>query len=228
MFMRLCSLNLKWLQEEHVAMLQKEMKKERRERQTVKPSRLQDLRETLAAQQAHLQYLHGFKSQAEQQQATNAALALEVQQASELHAERKRTLDIAMETVQQLKQQLEAVRQRVDHRNNLENDSKLAEVEKLWTKLRAGTERNSKQHAKFGQQQKLLAKLEHKLALVDEALKEKGQEFQRHKDKTQKKNEAVSAAHHGTGHGQASLQVYLAKPDTGALYKAPTSSCKGG
>uniref|UniRef100_A0A8C4PW02 Ras association domain-containing protein n=1 Tax=Eptatretus burgeri TaxID=7764 RepID=A0A8C4PW02_EPTBU len=62
--------------EEHVAMLQKEMKKERRERQTVKPSRLQDLRETLAAQQAHLQYLHGFKSQAEQQQATNAALGM--------------------------------------------------------------------------------------------------------------------------------------------------------
>uniref|UniRef100_UPI00358DE232 apoptosis-stimulating of p53 protein 2-like isoform X2 n=1 Tax=Myxine glutinosa TaxID=7769 RepID=UPI00358DE232 len=212
--------------EEHVALLQKEMKQRRRQKQAVRESRLQDLHETVAAQEAHLQRLRGFKSQIEHQQATNDVLALEVQQASALHAQRKRTLEIAMETVQQLKQQLEAVRQRIDHKNDLENDSKLAEAEQLRLKLRAGTERNSKQHAKLEQQQEVLAKLEHKVTLVDEALNEKGQEFQRHKDKAQQNNEAVSAAHHGTRHGQAGLHVYLAKPDTSAVYKTPTSPCK--
>ncbi|XP_065816136.1 apoptosis-stimulating of p53 protein 2-like [Labrus bergylta] len=185
--------------------------------------RLQQLRENAQNQEAKLRRVRGLRGQVEQKRLSNSKLVEEIEQMTGLFQQKQRELLVAVSRVEELSDQLEALRS-----NRFEppfppsyhnNTSSTAELERLYKELQLRNKLNHDQSGRLQQQRDSLNKRNLEVASMDRRLAELRQRLWKKKAALQQKenlpvtSDGVAPQHCG-GSRVAAVGPYIQSSST--------------
>ncbi|XP_068582892.1 apoptosis-stimulating of p53 protein 2-like isoform X2 [Cebidichthys violaceus] len=196
--------------------------------ETSDQERLQQLRENAHNQEAKLRRVRALRGQVEQKRLTNSKLVEEIEQMTGLFQQKQRELLVAVSRVEELSDQLEALRS-----NRLEallppapppppphslhhhhNTSSTAELERLYKELQLRNKLNQDQSGRLQQQRDSLNKRNLEVVSMDRRLAELRQRLWKKKAALQQKENLPAASdgvapQHGVGSRVAAVGPYI-------------------
>uniref|UniRef100_A0AAR2JGJ9 Tumor protein p53 binding protein, 2a n=1 Tax=Pygocentrus nattereri TaxID=42514 RepID=A0AAR2JGJ9_PYGNA len=144
---------------------------QRQQHQTSEQEKLQRLRENVEKQEARLKKVRALKGQVEQKRLSNGKLVEEIEQMNNLFQQKQRELVVAVSKVEELSRQLEMLKNgKMDALHD--NQSSVAELDRLYRELQLRNNMNQEQNAKLQQQRESLNKKNQEVAAMDKRVSE--------------------------------------------------------
>ncbi|XP_056136569.1 apoptosis-stimulating of p53 protein 2-like [Lampris incognitus] len=175
--------------EQHLRYLR--LQEQRQQQQPSEQERLQQLRENAHNQEAKLRRVRALRGQVEQKRLSNSKLVEEIEQMSGLFHHKQRELLVAVARVEELSQQLEALRssraEHLPHHPASSSSSSATELERLCKELQLRNKLNQEQSVKLQQQKDCLSKKNLEVAAMDRRLAELRQRLWKKKAALQQK-----------------------------------------
>ncbi|XP_041866912.1 apoptosis-stimulating of p53 protein 2-like isoform X2 [Melanotaenia boesemani] len=142
---------------------------QRQQQQASEQEKLQRLRENIANQEARLKKVRALKGQVEQKRLSNGKLVEEIEQMNNLFQQKQRELVMASSKVEELSRQLELLKNgKMD--NFHDNQSSVAELDRLYKELQLRNKLNQDQNSKLQQQRESLNKRNMEVAAMDKRI----------------------------------------------------------
>ncbi|GCC34374.1 hypothetical protein chiPu_0012847 [Chiloscyllium punctatum] len=149
--------------EQHLRYLKQQ---DHREQQAAEQEKLQKLREIAECQEAKLKNVRSLKGQVEQNRLSNGKLVEEIEQMNSLFQQKQRELVVAVAKVEELTRQLDMLKSgKIDGYHD--NQSVVAELDRLYKELQARNKLNQEQNAKLQHQRESLNKRNSEVASMD-------------------------------------------------------------
>ncbi|KAM4603921.1 apoptosis-stimulating of p53 protein 2-like [Polymixia lowei] len=162
-----------------------------KQQQVSEQDRLRQLRENAHNQEAKLRRVRALRGQVEQKRLSNSKLVEEVEHMTGLFQQKQGELLVAVTRVEELSQQLEALRSsRVEpppHLPTSSSSSSSAELERLYRELQLRNRLNQEQSAKLQQQRDSLSRRNLEVATMDRRVAELRQRLWKKKSALQQK-----------------------------------------
>ncbi|XP_028844157.1 apoptosis-stimulating of p53 protein 2a isoform X2 [Denticeps clupeoides] len=144
---------------------------QRQQQQASEQEKLQRLRENVENQEARLKKVRALKGQVEQKRLSNGKLVEEIEQMNSLFQQKQRELMVAVSKVEELSRQLEILKNgKVEAFRD--NQSSVAELDRLYKELQLRNKLNQDQNAKLQQQRESLNKRNQEVAAMDKRVNE--------------------------------------------------------
>nr|XP_033794833.1 apoptosis-stimulating of p53 protein 2 isoform X2 [Geotrypetes seraphini] len=144
---------------------------QRQQQQATEQEKLKRLREIAEAQEAKLKKVRALKGHVEQKRLSNGKLVEEIEHMNNLFQQKQRELVVAASKVEELSRQLEMLKNgRIDGYHD--NQSTVAELDKLYKELQLRNKLNQEQNAKLQQQRESLNKRNSEVAAMDKRVNE--------------------------------------------------------
>uniref|UniRef100_A0A3Q3WMM3 Uncharacterized protein n=1 Tax=Mola mola TaxID=94237 RepID=A0A3Q3WMM3_MOLML len=144
---------------------------QRQQQQATEQEKLQRLRENIENQESRLKKVRALKGQVEQKRLSNGKLVEEIEQMNSLFQQKQRELVMAASKVEELNRQLELLKNgKMD--NFHDNQSSVAELDRLYKELQLRNKLNQDQNSKLQQQRENLNKRNLEVASMDKRISE--------------------------------------------------------
>ncbi|KFP02001.1 Apoptosis-stimulating of p53 protein 2, partial [Calypte anna] len=144
---------------------------QRQLQQAAEQEKLKRLKEIAENQEAKLKKVRALKGHVEQKRLSNGKLVEEIEQISSLFQQKQRELVLAVSKVEELTRQLEMLKNgRIDGYHD--NQSAVAELDRLYKELQLRNKLNQEQNAKLQQQRECLNKRNSEVAVMDKRVNE--------------------------------------------------------
>ncbi|XP_061645618.1 apoptosis-stimulating of p53 protein 2a isoform X2 [Phyllopteryx taeniolatus] len=144
---------------------------QRHQQQASEQEKLQRLRDNIENQEGRLKKVRALKGQVEQKRLSNGKLVEEIEQMNNLFLQKQRELVMAASKVEELSRQLDLLKSgKVD--NYHDNQSSVAELERLYKELQLRNKLNQDQNAKLQLQRENLNKRNMEAAAMDKRISE--------------------------------------------------------
>ncbi|KAF6073756.1 tumor protein p53 binding protein 2 [Phyllostomus discolor] len=144
---------------------------QRQQQQAAEQEKLKRLREIAESQEAKLKKVRALRGHVEQKRLSNGKLVEEIEQMNSLFQQKQRELVLAMSKVEELTRQLEMLKNgRIDGHHD--NQSAVAELDRLYKELQLRNKLNQEQNAKLQQQRECLNKRNSEVAVMDKRVNE--------------------------------------------------------
>ncbi|KAM4861160.1 apoptosis-stimulating of p53 protein 2 [Thomomys bottae] len=144
---------------------------QRQQQQAAEQEKLKRLREIAESQEAKLKKVRALKGHVEQKRLSNGKLVEEIEQMNSLFQQKQRELVLAVSKVEELTRQLEMLKNgRIDGHHD--NQSAVAELDRLYKELQLRNKLNQEQNAKLQQQRECLNKRNSEVAIMDKRVNE--------------------------------------------------------
>ncbi|KFU87467.1 Apoptosis-stimulating of p53 protein 2, partial [Chaetura pelagica] len=166
---------------------------QRQQQQAAEQEKLKRLKEIAENQEAKLKKVRALKGHVEQKRLSNGKLVEEIEQMNSLFQQKQRELVLAASKVEELTRQLEMLKNgRIDGYHD--NQSAVAELDRLYKELQLRNKLNQEQNAKLQQQRECLNKRNSEVAVMDKRVNELRERLWKKKAALQQKeNLAVSS-----------------------------------
>ncbi|XP_071379454.1 apoptosis-stimulating of p53 protein 2-like [Centroberyx affinis] len=196
--------------EQRLRYLKLQERQQQQQQQQTEQERLRQLRENAHNQEAKLRRVRALRGQVEQKRLSNSKLVEEIEQMTGLFQQKQRELLVAVSRVEELSDQLEALRSNrleslppppLPH-HNASSSSSTAELERLYKELQLRNKLNQDQSVRLQQQRDSLNKRNLEVAAMDRRLAELRQRLWKKKAALQQKENLPAAAD-----GPAALQA---------------------
>uniref|UniRef100_U3KBI4 Tumor protein p53 binding protein 2 n=1 Tax=Ficedula albicollis TaxID=59894 RepID=U3KBI4_FICAL len=167
---------------------------QRQQQQAAEQEKLKRLKEIAENQEAKLKKVRALKGHVEQKRLSNGKLVEEIEQMNSLFQQKQRELVLAVSKVEELTRQLEMLKNgRIDGYHD--NQSAVAELDRLYKELQLRNKLNQEQNAKLQQQRECLNKRNLEVAVMDKRVNELRERLWKKKAALQQKeNVPVSVA----------------------------------
>ncbi|CAM5102866.1 unnamed protein product [Eretmochelys imbricata] len=144
---------------------------QRQQQQAAEKEKLKRLKEIAENQEAKLKKVRALKGHVEQKRLSNGKLVEEIEQMNSLFQQKQRELVLAVSKVEELTRQLEMLKNgRIDGYHD--NQSAVAELDRLYKELQLRNKLNQEQNAKLQQQRECLNKRNSEVAVMDKRVNE--------------------------------------------------------
>ncbi|XP_035176296.1 apoptosis-stimulating of p53 protein 2 isoform X2 [Oxyura jamaicensis] len=144
---------------------------QRQQQQAAEQEKLKRLKEIAENQEAKLKKVRALKGHVEQKRLSNGKLVEEIEQMNSLFQQKQRELVLAASKVEELTRQLEMLKNgRIDGYHD--NQSAVAELDRLYKELQLRNKLNQEQNAKLQQQRECLNKRNSEVAVMDKRVNE--------------------------------------------------------
>ncbi|XP_054885595.1 apoptosis-stimulating of p53 protein 2a isoform X3 [Poeciliopsis prolifica] len=144
---------------------------QRQQQQASEQEKLQRLRENIENQEVRLKKVRALKGQVEQKRVSNGKLVEEIEQMNNLFQQKQRELVMAASKVEELSRQLETLKN--GKKDNMhDNQSSVAELDRLYKELQLRNKLNQDQNSKLQQQRENLNKRNLEVAAMDKRISE--------------------------------------------------------
>ncbi|XP_032461758.1 apoptosis-stimulating of p53 protein 2 isoform X1 [Phocoena sinus] len=144
---------------------------QRQQQQAAEREKLKRLKEIAENQEAKLKKVRALKGHVEQKRLSNGKLVEEIEQMNSLFQQKQRELVLAVSKVEELTRQLEMLKNgRIDGHHD--NQSAVAELDRLYKELQLRNKLNQEQNAKLQQQRECLNKRNSEVAVMDKRVNE--------------------------------------------------------
>uniref|UniRef100_A0A8D0AZ52 Tumor protein p53 binding protein 2 n=1 Tax=Salvator merianae TaxID=96440 RepID=A0A8D0AZ52_SALMN len=144
---------------------------QRQQQQAAEQEKLKRLKEIAESQEAKLKKVRALKGHVEQKRLSNGKLVEEIEQMNSLFQQKQRELVVAVSKVEELTRQLEMLKNgRIDGYHD--NQSAVAELDRLYKELQLRNKLNQEQNAKLQQQRDCLNKRNSEVAVMDKRVNE--------------------------------------------------------
>ncbi|KAJ8014009.1 hypothetical protein DPEC_G00035790 [Dallia pectoralis] len=144
---------------------------QKQQQQVSEQEKLQRLRENVESQETRLKKVRALKGQVEQKRLSNGKLVEEIEQMGSLFQQKQRELVVAVSKVEDLSRQLEMLKNgKMDAFHD--NQSSVAELDRLYKELQMRNKLNHEQNAKLQQQRECLNKRNLEVASMDKRVSE--------------------------------------------------------
>ncbi|XP_043993412.1 apoptosis-stimulating of p53 protein 2-like isoform X1 [Gambusia affinis] len=144
---------------------------QRQQQQASEQEKLQRLRENIENQEVRLKKVRALKGQVEQKRVSNGKLVEEIEQMNNLFQQKQRELVMAASKVEELSRQLETLKS--GKKDNMhDNQSSVAELDRLYKELQLRNKLNQDQNSKLQQQRENLNKRNLEVAAMDKRISE--------------------------------------------------------
>ncbi|XP_044069642.1 apoptosis-stimulating of p53 protein 2a isoform X5 [Siniperca chuatsi] len=144
---------------------------QRQQQQASEQEKLQRLRENIENQETRLKKVRALKGQVEQKRLSNGKLVEEIEQMNNLFQQKQRELVMAASKVEELNRQLELLKNgKMD--NFHDNQSSVAELDRLYKELQLRNKLNQDQNSKLQQQRESLNKRNLEVVSMDKRISE--------------------------------------------------------
>uniref|UniRef100_A0A3Q3DRQ6 Tumor protein p53 binding protein, 2a n=1 Tax=Hippocampus comes TaxID=109280 RepID=A0A3Q3DRQ6_HIPCM len=144
---------------------------QRHQQQASEQEKLQRLRDNIENQEGRLKKVRALKGQVEQKRVSNGKLVEEIEQMNNLFQQKQRELVMAASKVEELSRQLDLLKSgKVD--NFHDNQSSVAELDRLYKELQLRNKLNQDQNSKLQQQRENLNKRNMEAAAMDKRISE--------------------------------------------------------
>lgn len=144
---------------------------QRQQQQASEQEKLQRLRENIENQETRLKKVRALKGQVEQKRLSNGKLVEEIEQMNNLFQQKQRELVMAASKVEELNRQLELLKNgKMD--NFQDNQSSVAELDRLYKELQLRNKLNQDQNSKLQQQRESLNKRNLEVVSMDKRISE--------------------------------------------------------
>ncbi|KAM5144502.1 apoptosis-stimulating of p53 protein 2 isoform 1-T1 [Callospermophilus lateralis] len=144
---------------------------QRQQQQAAEQEKLKRLKEIAENQEAKLKKVRALKGHVEQKRLSNGKLVEEIEQMNSLFQQKQRELVLAVSKVEELTRQLEMLKSgRIDGHHD--NQSAVAELDRLYKELQLRNKLNQEQNAKLQQQRECLNKRNSEVAVMDKRVNE--------------------------------------------------------
>ncbi|XP_054432611.1 apoptosis-stimulating of p53 protein 2 isoform X2 [Pteronotus mesoamericanus] len=144
---------------------------QRQQQQAAEQEKLKRLKEIAENQEAKLKKVRALRGHVEQKRLSNGRLVEEIEQMNSLFQQKQRELILAMSKVEELTRQLEMLKNgRIDGHHD--NQSAVAELDRLYKELQLRNKLNQEQNAKLQQQRECLNKRNSEVAVMDKRVNE--------------------------------------------------------
>ncbi|XP_057583271.1 apoptosis-stimulating of p53 protein 2 isoform X3 [Hippopotamus amphibius kiboko] len=169
---------------------------QRQQQQAAEQEKLKRLKEIAESQEAKLKKVRALKGHVEQKRLSNGKLVEEIEQMNSLFQQKQRELVLAVSKVEELTRQLEMLKNgRIDGHHD--NQSAVAELDRLYKELQLRNKLNQEQNAKLQQQRECLNKRNSEVAVMGKRVNELRDRLWKKKAALQQKeNLPVSADGH--------------------------------
>uniref|UniRef100_A0A8C3VIA8 Tumor protein p53 binding protein 2 n=1 Tax=Catagonus wagneri TaxID=51154 RepID=A0A8C3VIA8_9CETA len=169
---------------------------QRQQQQAAEQEKLKRLKEIAENQEAKLKKVRALKGHVEQKRLSNGKLVEEIEQMNSLFQQKQRELVLAVSKVEELTRQLEMLKNgRIEGHHD--NQSAVAELDRLYKELQLRNKLNQEQNAKLQQQRECLNKRNSEVAVMDKRVNELRDRLWKKKAALQQKeNLAVSPDGH--------------------------------
>uniref|UniRef100_A0A3Q3NHF1 Tumor protein p53 binding protein 2 n=1 Tax=Mastacembelus armatus TaxID=205130 RepID=A0A3Q3NHF1_9TELE len=144
---------------------------QRQQQQASEQEKLQRLRENIENQETRLKKVRALKGQVEQKRLSNGKLVEEIEQMNNLFQQKQRELVMAASKVEELSRQLELLKNG-KMENFHDNQSSVAELDRLYKELQLRNKLNQDQNSKLQQQRESLNKRNLEVAAMDKRISE--------------------------------------------------------
>ncbi|XP_015247753.1 PREDICTED: apoptosis-stimulating of p53 protein 2 isoform X2 [Cyprinodon variegatus] len=144
---------------------------QRQQQQASEQEKLQRLRENIENQEVRLKKVRALKGQVEQKRISNGKLVEEIEQMNNLFQQKQRELVMAASKVEELSRQLETLKNGKKE-NMHDNQSSVAELDRLYKELQLRNKLNQDQNSKLQQQRENLNKRNLEVAAMDKRISE--------------------------------------------------------
>lgn len=144
---------------------------QRQQQQASEQEKLQRLRENIENQEVRLKKVRALKGQVEQKRISNGKLVEEIEQMNNLFQQKQRELVMAASKVEELSRQLETLKN--SKKDNIQdNQSSVAELDRLYKELQLRNKLNQDQNSKLQQQRENLNKRNLEVVAMDKRISE--------------------------------------------------------
>lgn len=144
---------------------------QRQQQQAAEQEKLKRLKEIAENQEAKLKKVRALKGHVEQKRLSNGKLVEEIEQMNNLFQQKQRELVLAVSKVEELTRQLEMLKNgRIDGHHD--NQSAVAELDRLYKELQLRNKLNQEQNAKLQQQRECLNRRNSEVAVMDKRVNE--------------------------------------------------------
>ncbi|KAM5164422.1 apoptosis-stimulating of p53 protein 2 isoform 2-T2 [Mantella aurantiaca] len=144
---------------------------DQRQQQASEQEKLKRLREIADNQEAKLKKVRALKGHVEQKRLSNGRLMEEIEQMNNLFQQKQKELMVAVAKVEELNRQLEMLKNgRIEGYHD--NQSAVAELDRLYKELQLRNKLNQEQNAKLQQQRESLNKRNSEVAAMDKRVNE--------------------------------------------------------
>ncbi|XP_068088947.1 apoptosis-stimulating of p53 protein 2 isoform X2 [Hyperolius riggenbachi] len=144
---------------------------QRQQQQASEQDKLKRLREIAENQEAKLKKVRALKGHVEQKRLSNGRLMEEIEQMNNLFQQKQKELMVAVNKVEELSRQLEMLKNgRIEGYHD--NQSAVAELDRLYKELQLRNKLNQEQNAKLQQQRESLNKRNSEVAAMDKRVSE--------------------------------------------------------
>ncbi|XP_072239671.1 apoptosis-stimulating of p53 protein 2-like [Leuresthes tenuis] len=195
--------------------------------------RLRQLRENAHNQEAKLRRVRALRGQVEQKRLSNSKLVEEIEQMTSLFHQKQRELLVAAARVEELGDQLEALRSNkleppFPHHHDM---SSTAELERLYRELQLRNKLNQDQSVRLQQHRDNLNKRNQEVAVMDRRLAELRQRLWKKKAALQQKENLPVASdgmafQHSVSSKVAAVGPYILSSSTACSLGPPVPACK--
>ncbi|XP_040905374.1 apoptosis-stimulating of p53 protein 2-like isoform X3 [Toxotes jaculatrix] len=195
---------------------------QRQQQQASEQEKLQRLRENIENQETRLKKVRALKGQVEQKRLSNGKLVEEIEQMNNLFQQKQRELVMAASKVEELSRQLELLKNgKMD--NIHDNQSSVAELDRLYKELQLRNKLNQDQNSKLQQQRESLNKRNLEVAAMDKRISELRDRLWKKKAALQQKENLPMPQHSELTHAnngypgkeRASKDTHLQQPSDG-------------
>lgn len=184
---------------------------QRQQQQASEQEKLQRLRENIENQEARLKKVRALKGQVEQKRLSNGKLVEEIEQMNNLFQQKQKELVMAATKVEELSRQLELLKNgKMD--NFHDNQSSVAELDRLYKELQLRNKLNQDQNSKLQQQRESLNKRNLEVAAMDKRISELRDRLWKKKAALQQKENLPNGY---PGKERASKETHLQLPSDG-------------
>ncbi|MEE6509420.1 hypothetical protein FKM82_025997 [Ascaphus truei] len=150
---------------------QQDPRQQQQQQQANEQEKLKRLREIAENQEAKLKKVRALKGHVEQKRLSNGRLVEEIEQMSNLFQQKQKELVVAVSKVEELSRQLEMLKNgRIEGYHD--NQSAVAELDRLYKELQLRNKLNHEQNAKLQQQRDSLNKRNSEVAAMDKRVSE--------------------------------------------------------
>lgn len=184
---------------------------QRQQQQASEQEKLQRLRENIENQETRLKKVRALKGQVEQKRLSNGKLVEEIEQMNNLFQQKQRELVMAASKVEELNRQLELLKNgKMD--NFQDNQSSVAELDRLYKELQLRNKLNQDQNSKLQQQRESLNKRNLEVVSMDKRISELRDRLWKKKAALQQKENLPNGY---PGKERASKDTHLQLPSDG-------------
>uniref|UniRef100_A0A3P8SYY6 Tumor protein p53 binding protein, 2a n=1 Tax=Amphiprion percula TaxID=161767 RepID=A0A3P8SYY6_AMPPE len=184
---------------------------QRQQQQASEQEKLQRLRENIENQETRLKKVRALKGQVEQKRLSNGKLVEEIEQMNNLFQQKQRELVMAASKVEELSRQLDLLKNgKMD--NFHDNQSSVAELDRLYKELQLRNKLNQDQNSKLQQQRESLNKRNMEVAAMDKRINELRDRLWKKKAALQQKENLPNGY---PGKERASKDTHLQQPSDG-------------